>query len=162
MHNAICELRVWNQLLVICLNTPPPPTWGRSMHFCGQAPRPPPLTKSPNKGANRLGLVEDSKNIFIICWKWPRKFLEPLPPISEPPQMTTYQLTPQNRLIYIPIDSFWRQDSEYAIHTSINMWRRTVTITTASWRMWGMSRHALAGCLSTAWRWSHTWCRITL
>ena len=26
MHNAMCKLQVWNQLLVICLNTPPRPT----------------------------------------------------------------------------------------------------------------------------------------
>ena len=39
-----------------CLNTPPQPTWGHNMHFYDQTPRPPPLIKSPNKGANRLGL----------------------------------------------------------------------------------------------------------
>jgi hypothetical protein len=41
LHNAMRNLQVWNQLLVICLNTPPRPTWGRSMHFYDQAPRPP-------------------------------------------------------------------------------------------------------------------------
>jgi len=50
-----CLLQVLNHLLIICLNTPPQPTWGHSMHFYDQTPRPPPLIKSPNKGANRLG-----------------------------------------------------------------------------------------------------------
>jgi len=54
MHNAMRKLQVWNQLLVICLNTPPWPTWGQSMHSYDQAPRPPLLIKSPNKGDNRL------------------------------------------------------------------------------------------------------------
>jgi len=56
MHDAMRKLQVWNQLLVTCLNTPPRPTWGHSMHLYDQAPRPSPLIKSPNKGANRLGL----------------------------------------------------------------------------------------------------------
>ena len=42
MHNAMRKLQVWNQLLVICLNTPPRPTWGHSMHYFDQATRPPP------------------------------------------------------------------------------------------------------------------------
>ena len=28
MHDAIRELQVWNELLEICLNTPPRPIWG--------------------------------------------------------------------------------------------------------------------------------------
>ena len=53
MHNAMRKLQVWNQLLVICLNTPPQPTWGHSMQFYDQAPsQTPPLIKSLNKGAN--------------------------------------------------------------------------------------------------------------
>jgi hypothetical protein len=55
MHNAMRKLQVWNQLLLICLNTPPQPIWGHSMHFYDEAPRPAPLIMSPNKGANRLG-----------------------------------------------------------------------------------------------------------
>jgi len=51
--NVIRELQVRGQLLVFCLNTPWRPTWGHSMHFCDQAPRP--LIKSPNMGANQLG-----------------------------------------------------------------------------------------------------------
>ena len=46
------------------------------------------------------------------------------PEISEPPQMTTHQPTPQNGLNYIPIDSFWRQDSKYVIRISIDTWRQ--------------------------------------
>jgi len=30
MHNAMRKLQVWNQLLLVCLNTPPRPTWGQS------------------------------------------------------------------------------------------------------------------------------------
>jgi len=55
LHNAMRELQVWNQLLVICLNTPPRPTWGHSMHFVTRHPDPPSI-KAPNKGANRTGL----------------------------------------------------------------------------------------------------------
>jgi len=49
MYDAIRELQVWNELLVICLNTPPRPTWGHSMHFCDQTPRPPLLLNHPTK-----------------------------------------------------------------------------------------------------------------
>jgi len=56
MHNAMRKLQVWNQLLVVCLNTLLRPTWGLFMQSYDRAPRPPPLIKSPNKGANRLGL----------------------------------------------------------------------------------------------------------
>jgi len=59
------NLQVWNQLLVICLNTPPRPTLGHSMHFYDQAPRPPPSIKPPNKGANRLGFELRIPNIYI-------------------------------------------------------------------------------------------------
>ena len=38
MHNAMRKVQVWNLLLVICLNTPPRPTWGHSMRFYDQAP----------------------------------------------------------------------------------------------------------------------------
>ena len=41
MHNAMRKLQVWNWLLVICLKTPPRPTWGHSLHFYDQAPSPP-------------------------------------------------------------------------------------------------------------------------
>jgi len=56
VHNAMRKLQVWNQLLVIRLNTPPRPAGGHSTRFYDQAPRPHPLIKSPNKGTNRLGL----------------------------------------------------------------------------------------------------------
>ena len=58
MHNAIRELQVWNELLVICLNTPPRLTWGHSMHFYDQAPNPPPNYQITQQGfqSNRLEL----------------------------------------------------------------------------------------------------------
>jgi len=49
LHNAMRKLQVWNKLLVICLSTPPRPTWGHSMQFYDQAPRTPPFINSPNK-----------------------------------------------------------------------------------------------------------------
>ena len=37
-HCVNCKFQI--KLLVICLNTPPWPTWGHSMHLCCQAPSP--------------------------------------------------------------------------------------------------------------------------
>jgi hypothetical protein len=55
--------------------------------------------------------------MFIICWKRPRKYLEIPPQISEPPQMTTHQLT-------LRVDSFIYQsiafEYKYVIHISID------------------------------------------
>ena len=85
MHNAMRKLQVWNQLLVICLNTLPRPTWGHSMHFYDQAPRPPPLIKSPNNDANRLGLSSGFQNYIYIVWKWHSKILETPPQFFRPP-----------------------------------------------------------------------------
>ena len=56
MHNAMRKLQFWNQLLVICLNTPPQPTWGHFMHFYDQAPWTLSLIISPNEGDNWIGL----------------------------------------------------------------------------------------------------------
>jgi len=85
MHNAIRELQVWNQLLVISLNIFPRPTWWHSMHFCDQAPRPPPLLKLPNNGANWTGLSWGTQNIFNISWKWPSRIMEHSFKIPRPP-----------------------------------------------------------------------------
>jgi hypothetical protein len=101
--NAMSKLQVWNLLLVICLNTSPRPTWGRSMHFYDQAPSPPPLNQITQQGCQSTGLeLRIPKYMYNISWKWPSIFLETPPKIPRPPQ---------NRLIYIPIDSSWRQDS---------------------------------------------------
>jgi len=40
MLNAMRKLQIWNQLLLICLNTPPRPTWGHSVHFMTRHPDP--------------------------------------------------------------------------------------------------------------------------
>ena len=61
MHNA---MQVWNQLLVICLNTPPQPTWGHSMHFYDQAPRPPPFNQITQRGCQSTGL--ELRNLKIL------------------------------------------------------------------------------------------------
>ena len=53
MQYVNCKFGI--KLLSICLNTPPRPTWGHSMQLCDQAPRPPPLIKSPNNIANQTG-----------------------------------------------------------------------------------------------------------
>jgi hypothetical protein len=71
IHNAMRKLQVWNQFLVICLNTLPRPTWGHSMQSYDQAPRPPPLIESPNKGANQLRLSWGFQKYINISWKWP-------------------------------------------------------------------------------------------
>ena len=92
MHNTIRKLQVWNQLLAISLNTPPRPTWGHSMHFYDQAPRPP-LSQITQQGCQSNGFeLRIPKNDFI-CWKWPRQILKTPPQNSEPPKMTTHQLT---------------------------------------------------------------------
>jgi len=132
MQNATRELQVWNQLLVICLNTPPRPAWGHSMHFCDQAPRPPFLIKSLNKNANRLGLSWRFHKYVYYLLEVAQKNSGAPPKISEPPQMTTHQPTPLNRLIYIPIDSFWRQDTKHVIYITINTRRQNVMILTGS------------------------------
>ena len=56
MHNAMCRLQVWNQLLVTCLNTPPWPTWGHSMQSYDRAPRPPPFNQITQQGCQSTGL----------------------------------------------------------------------------------------------------------
>ena len=58
MHNATRKLQVWNQLLIAgkLPEHTPAAYLVTLMHFYDQAPRPPPLIKSPNKGAIRLGL----------------------------------------------------------------------------------------------------------
>ena len=57
MYNAIRELQVWNQVLVICLNTPPQPTWGHSMHSCDQALSPP-FNQTTQQGCHMTGPLE--------------------------------------------------------------------------------------------------------
>jgi len=57
---------------------------------------------------------------------WPSKILE-IPP--NPPPLWP----PQNRLIYVPINSSWRQVSKYVIYISIDTWRQKVMILEASY-----------------------------
>ena len=116
MHNGMRKLRVWSQLLVICLNTLPRPPWGHSMHFYDHAPRPPfnQITQQVCQSTG-LGLGNPKKYIYI-CWMCPSEILEHPPKIpwpSPPPG------PPQNWLFYALINSIRRQDSENVIYISI-------------------------------------------
>ena len=62
LHNAMRKLQVWNQLLVICLNTPPRPTWGHSMHFYDQAPR---FNQITQQGCQSTGLELRIPKIYL-------------------------------------------------------------------------------------------------
>jgi len=160
MHNAMRKLQVWNQLLVICLNSPPRPTWGHSMHFYDQAARTPLIFKSPNKGANRLGLSWGIQNILIFRESGPVKYWRPPPPIPRPPPPPL--LTPQNWLIYIPTNSSRHQDSEYVVYISIDTWRQKVMILEASCcgcKIWSLA-YALAHMLKLLWREPTICCQI--
>jgi hypothetical protein len=87
-------------LLVICLDTPPRPTWGHFVHVCDQAPRPHILINSPNKGADRLGLSWGFKINFT--WEWQKNYGAPPQIISEPPKKNKWPhfcVPAQNRLI---------------------------------------------------------------
>ena len=66
MFHAIRDLQIWNQLLIICLNTPPRPTWGQSMHSGAH-----PVIKSPSKGANQIkrARADEPKNIILYFVK---------------------------------------------------------------------------------------------
>jgi len=55
------QLQVWNQLLVICLNTPPWPTWGHSMRFYDQTP---PFNQITQQGCQSTGLELMIPNII--------------------------------------------------------------------------------------------------
>ena len=104
MHNAMRKLQVWNQLLVICLNAPPRPTWGHFMHFYDQAPRPPPLMKSHSKGASQKSSSWGTQNISLIfresgpvkLWRPPPKFPDPPghPPTTTPSEATHLYTNP--------------------------------------------------------------------
>ena len=113
MHNAMRKLQVWNQVLVICLNTPPQPTWGHSMHFYDQAPRPP-LNQITQQVCQSTGLELRIPNIYLYFVKVAQLNSEDPPHNSPTPPGPL-----QNRLIYIPIDSSRRQNSKYVIYISI-------------------------------------------
>ena len=66
MHNAMHTLQVWNQLLLICLNTPPRPTWGHSMHFYDQAPRTPPFNQITQQGCQSTKLELRILKIYLV------------------------------------------------------------------------------------------------
>ena len=131
MDNAMRKLQVWNQLLVICLNTPPRPTWGHAMHFCDKACRPPPFIKSPNKGANRSGLSWGVQTYINILWKWPSKILEhhrKIPRSSlDPPLFDPLRIDP---FIYQSISLDVRIPNY--IYILIDTWHQKVMILEAS------------------------------
>jgi len=77
------KLQVSNQLQVICLNTPPRPTWGHSMHVCDQAP----FNQITQQGCQLTGLeLKIQKIIFresgpVKSWRPPQKFSDPPDPL---------------------------------------------------------------------------------
>ena len=85
MHDALRKLQVWNQLLVICLNTPPRPTWGHSMISVARHPDSPLSSNHPTRVPIDWAWAQGSKNISNISWKWPSKILEPPRKFSDPP-----------------------------------------------------------------------------
>jgi len=103
MYDAIRELQVWNQLLVICLNTPPRPTWGHAIHFWDQAPSPPPFYQVTQQGCQLNGLELNNPEICLIFFrKRPSKILVHPPKFLDPPS------TPPGPHL-LKIDSFMYQ-----------------------------------------------------
>ena len=79
-------------MLVICLNTPPRPTWGNSMHFCDQAPRPPPFNQITQHGWQSTGLELRIPKIYLLyAGNGPETFWRPPLKIIKLPQMTTHR-----------------------------------------------------------------------
>jgi hypothetical protein len=83
---------------------------------------PPPFNQITQQGCQSKGLELRNPKMYLLFAGSNPKRLWRLPQISEPPPMTTYQPTPQDQLIYIPIDSSRRQDSEYVIYI---FWHKT-------------------------------------
>jgi hypothetical protein len=83
MHNAMRKLQVWNRLLVTCLNTPPRPTWGHSMHFYDQAP----FNQITQQGCQSTGLELRIPNMYyyLIRESGPVKLWRPPPKFPDPP-----------------------------------------------------------------------------
>ena len=92
-------------------------------NFMTWHPGPPLYSNHPTRLPIDWAWAEDSKNVFNISWKWPTNILKTLSQFSDPPAPPPTQ-PPQIRLIYIPIDSSRRQDSEYIIYISIDTWRQ--------------------------------------
>ena len=87
------------------------------MHFYDQAP----FNQITQQECQSTGLELRIPKIYLLfAGSGPEKCWRP-PPNFQDPQMTTDQLSPQTRLIYIPIDSSRCQDSEYVIYISIDM-----------------------------------------
>jgi len=81
MNNAIRELQVWNQLLVICLNNPSRPTWGQPMHFYDQTPS---FNQITQQKCQSNGLEwRNSKMCLIFAGSGPPTFRAP--PNDHPP-----------------------------------------------------------------------------
>ena len=85
MHNAMRKVQVWNELLEICLNTPPRPTWGHSMHFYDQAPRPP-FNQITQQGCQSTGLeLRNSKMYLYLDESGPVKSWSPSQELPDSP-----------------------------------------------------------------------------
>jgi len=67
------------------------------------------------------------------------------PQISYPPWTPPPPRPPQNRLVYIPIDSSWRQDSKYVICISIDKRRQKVMILEPSWLLRKINEYGVKG-----------------
>jgi hypothetical protein len=68
--------------------------------------------------------------MFKIPWEWPRKKTGEFPKKIKPHRGTTPPS--QIRLVYIPIDSSRRQDSEYILLNRYDMCRPKVMLPNAS------------------------------
>jgi hypothetical protein len=85
LHYAIREMQTWNQLLVICLDTPPVAYLGAFHAFLWPGTQPsPPSIKSPHKGANRISLTWGIQNI-LFAGSGPEIFWRPPPILLSPP-----------------------------------------------------------------------------
>ena len=86
LHNAMRKLQVWNQLLVICLNTTPRPTWGHSMHFYDQAgTQTPPFNQITQQGCQLTGFELRISKIYFFRESGPVEFWSPPPNSQTPP-----------------------------------------------------------------------------
>ena len=103
MHNAMRKLQVWNQLLVICLYTPPRPTWGHSVPFFNQAPRPPPFNQTTQQGCQSTGLELWLQNILYFVKVAQKNSGDPLENFQNRP-IKTNPPPPPKWLIYISIN----------------------------------------------------------
>jgi len=101
MQNAMRELQVWNQLLVMCLNTITQPTGGiPCISVTMYSDNPHPLSNHPTRVPIKQAWAEEPKNILIFCengpvgfWSTPKKFLDPPPDNPPTPSDSTHLYT---------------------------------------------------------------------